>query len=291
MVIWIQESAMNKQIWKRLRRDKNLLIGLLLVGLILIGAGISLASDFFEFGLPYPPNTMGRERMQAPTAAHWFGTDQFGRDTFSRIVKGSWNSIQVGVIAVTIGLLVGVLVGMVAGFFGGWIDEVLMRISDVAYGFPAILMAILITAMLRPGIQNSMIAIGISTVPVFARLTRGSFLTLKERDFVTSARALGRGQWGIILKHILPNSLSPILIQASSSFAIAILAEAALSYLGLGTQPPNASWGLMLKDAQSLINRTIWPAVFPGIAIAVAVLGFNLLGDGLRDVLDPRTSR
>ncbi len=282
---------MRQRIWKRLKHDKNLLIGGLLVGLIIISAGISIASDFWEFGLPYPPNTMGRDRMQAPTVEHWFGTDQFGRDTFSRIVKGSWNSIQVGVISVAIGLLFGVMVGMIAGYFGGWIDEVLMRISDVVYGFPAILMAILITSILKPGIQNSMIAIGIATVPVFSRLTRASFLALKERDFVTSARALGRSQTGIILKHILPNSLSPILIQASTSFAIAILAEAALSYLGLGTQPPNASWGLMLKEAQSLINRTIWPAIFPGIAIAIAVMGFNLLGDGLRDVLDPRTSR
>jgi len=282
---------MKERIWKRLKRDKNLLIGGLLVALILFSAGISLASDVWKFGLPHQPNTMGRDRMIAPNETFWFGTDQFGRDTFSRIVKGSWNSIQVGVISVVIGLVLGVIIGMIAGYFGGWIDEVLMRISDVVYGFPAILMAILITSILRPGIQNSMIAIGIATVPVFARLTRASFLALKERDFVTSARALGRSQTGIILKHILPNSLSPILIQASTSFAIAILAEAALSYLGLGTQPPNASWGLMLKEAQNLINRTIWPAIFPGLAIAVAVMGFNLLGDGLRDVLDPRTSR
>lgn len=282
---------MKQHLWKRLKRDKNLLIGGLLVGLIFISAGISLASDVWEFGLPHQPNTMGRDRMVAPNESYWFGTDQFGRDTFSRIVKGSWNSIQVGVISVAIGLLLGVIIGMIAGYFGGWIDEVLMRISDVVYGFPAILMAILITSILRPGIQNSMIAIGIATIPVFARLTRGSFLALKERDFVTSARALGRSQFGLIMRHILPNSLSPILIQASTSFAIAILAEAALSYLGLGTQPPNASWGLMLKEAQNLINRTIWPAIFPGLAIAVAVMGFNLLGDGLRDVLDPRTSR
>jgi len=271
--------------WRRITRDKNLLIGLALVTLVV---GAALMSFVYT---PYDPVKMGRERMAPPTAAHPFGTDQFGRDTLSRVIAGSVNSLLVGIISVSIGLSLGVLVGMIAGYFGGWTDEVLMRVADVVYGFPAVLMAILITAILRPGIQNSMIAIGIANVPVFARLTRGSFLALKERDFVTAARSLGKGQWGLIWQHMLPNSLSPILIQASSSFAVAILAEAALSYLGLGTQPPEPSWGTMLRDAQTLINRTVWPAIFPGVAIAVAVLGFNLLGDGLRDVLDPRTAR
>ncbi|MFQ5796394.1 MAG: ABC transporter permease [Candidatus Bipolaricaulia bacterium] len=274
-----------RHIWRRLLRDKNLLIGLSLVGLVIFMVVLSF------FYTPYDPIKMGRERMQGPSAAHWFGTDQFGRDILSRVITGSVNSILVGVIAVSIGLFFGILVGITAGYFGGWLDEILMRISDVIYGFPAILMAILITAILSPGIQNSMIAIGIANIPVFARLTRGSFLALKARDFVTAARALGRRRWGIIWKHIFPNSISPLLIQASSSFAVAILAEAALSYLGLGTQPPSPSWGSMLREAQILINRTIWPAIFPGLAIAVAVLGFNLLGDGLRDVLDPRISR
>lgn len=275
---------MQKNLWKRCGRDKNLLIGLFLVLLV---CGTAALSFFYT---PYPPTQMGRDRMQAPSDKHFFGTDQFGRDTFSRVIAGSVNSILVGVISVGIGLLFGVLVGVLAGSFGGWIDEILMRIADVVYGFPAILMAILITAILGPGIQNSMMAIGIANVPVFARLTRGSFLALKERDFVTAARALGRGQWGVVWKHLFPNSISPLMIQASNSFAVAILAEAALSYLGLGTQPPDPSWGSMLFEAQSLINRTVWPAIFPGAAIAVAVLGFNLLGDGLRDVLDPKTS-
>lgn len=276
---------MRSNLWRRLGRDKNLLIGLFLVLLVFATAAVSFLKT------PYPPTQMGRDRMQAPSAEHVFGTDQFGRDTFSRVIVGSVNSILVGVISVGVGLIFGVLVGVLAGSFGGWVDEILMRIADVVYGFPAILMAILITAILSPGIQNSMLAIGIANIPVFARLTRGSFLALKERDFVTAARALGRGQWGVIWKHLFPNSISPLLIQASSSFAVAILAEAALSYLGLGTQPPDPSWGSMLREAQTLINRTIWPAIFPGAAIAVAVLGFNLLGDGLRDVLDPRTSR
>ena len=276
---------MRSNLWRRLGRDKNLLIGLFLVLLVFATAAVSFLKT------PYPPTQMGRDRMQAPSAEHVFGTDQFGRDTFSRVIVGSVNSILVGVISVGVGLIFGVLVGVLAGSFGGWVDEILMRIADVVYGFPAILMAILITAILSPGIQNSMLAIGIANIPVFARLTRGSFLALKERDFVTAARALGRGQWGVIWKHLFPNSISPLLIQASSSFAVAILAEAALSYLGMGTQPPDPSWGSMLREAQTLINRTIWPAIFPGAAIAVAVLGFNLLGDGLRDVLDPRTSR
>jgi len=230
-------------LWRRLGRDKNLLIGLFLVLLVFATAAVSFLKT------PYPPTQMGRDRMQAPSAEHVFGTDQFGRDTFSRVIVGSVNSILVGVISVGVGLIFGVLVGVLAGSFGGWVDEILMRIADVVYGFPAILMAILITAILSPGIQNSMLAIGIANIPVFARLTRGSFLALKERDFVTAARALGRGQWGVIWKHLFPNSISPLLIQASSSFAVAILAEAALSYLGLGTQPPDPSWGSMLREA------------------------------------------
>jgi len=263
-------------------KNANLVVGTVLVVGVLLSALLSLAYT------PYNPTKMGRDRLQPPSQAHPFGTDQFGRDTFSRVLKGSTNSLLVGTIAVGIGLVCGVLVGALSGYFGGWLDEVLMRVADVIYGFPAILMAILITSILGHGIQNSMIAIGLSNVPVFARLTRGSFLSLKQRGFVSAARALGRSPWGIVGRHILPNSLSPLLIQASSSFAIAILAEAALSYLGLGTQPPQPSWGSMLLEAQALLNRTLWPALFPGLAIAVAVLGFNVLGDGLRDALDPR---
>ncbi|MBI4587404.1 MAG: ABC transporter permease [Candidatus Rokubacteria bacterium] len=227
-------------------------------------------------------------RLQGPSAANWLGTDQFGRDLLSRIMTGAVTSIAVGVIAVGIGMGIGVLLGMVSGYFGGWLDEGFMRLIDAVQGFPAILSALLITAVFKPGIVISMVAIGIAFMPVFARLSRGSFLELRAREFVLAARALGAGDGAVIFRHILPNTLSPLIVQATISFPVAILAEAALSYLGLGTQPPYPSWGLMLKDAQNFLSMNPWYAIFPGGAIAVTVLGLNLLGDGLRDLLDPR---
>jgi len=227
-------------------------------------------------------------RLQGPSGTHWLGTDQYGRDLLSRIMSGAVTSIAVGVIAVGIGMGVGVLLGMLSGYFGGWPDEGFMRLMDAVQGFPAILSALLITAVTSPGITISMVAIGVAFTPIFARLARGRFLELKEREFVLAARALGIGDGTIILRHILPNTVSPLIVQATISFPVAILAEAGLSYLGLGTQPPNPSWGLMLKEAQSFLALNPWFAVFPGGAIAVTVLGLNLLGDGLRDLLDPR---
>ncbi|MFZ1057675.1 MAG: ABC transporter permease [Candidatus Rokuibacteriota bacterium] len=227
-------------------------------------------------------------RLQGPSAAHWLGTDQFGRDLLSRIMTGAVTSISVGVIAVGIGMGIGVLLGMLSGYFGGWLDEGFMRLIDAVQGFPAILSALLFSAVFKPGIGISMVAIGIAFIPVFARLARGSFLELRDREFVLAARALGAGDAALILRHIFPNTLSPLIVQATISFPVAILAEAALSYLGLGTQPPHPSWGLMLKDAQNFLSLNPWYAVFPGGAIALTVLGLNLLGDGLRDLLDPR---
>lgn len=244
------------------------------------------------FYTPHNPNKMHiRDRLKPPTISHVLGTDQYGRDILSRIMKGSVNSIFVGIISVGIGLLFGLFFGAFSAYSGGWKDEIVMRIMDVLYGFPPVLMAILITSILGPGIRNSIIAIGIFNVPVFARLTRGSFLSMKERDFVQAARALGDRESTIIVKHIFPNIISPIVVQSATQFAIAILAEAALSYLGLGTQPPNASWGRMLKEAQTYMRLSPWPAIFPGLAIGIAVMGINMLGDGLRDILDPKLAR
>jgi len=189
---------------------------------------------------------------------------------------------------VGIGMGIGVLLGMLSGYFGGWLDEAFMRLIDAVQGFPAILSALLFSAVFKPGIAISMVAIGIAFIPVFARLARGSFLELRDREFVLAARALGAGDAALILRHIFPNTLSPLIVQATISFPVAILAEAALSYLGLGTQPPHPSWGLMLKDAQNFLGLSPWYAIFPGGAIALTVLGLNLLGDGLRDLLDPR---
>jgi len=229
-------------------------------------------------------------RLQGPTGGHPFGTDHFGRDVLSRVMTGAVTSIAVGVIAVGIGAGVGLLLGVLSGYLGGWIDEVLMRLVDAVQGFPAILSALLFTAVFSPGMLVSMVAIGIAFVPSFARLTRGSFLELREREFVVAARALGGGDARLVLRHILPNSLPPLIVQATTSFPVAILAEAALAYLGLGTQPPYPSWGLMLKEAQNFLSLNPWFAVFPGGAIALTVLGLNLLGDGLRDLLDPKTA-
>jgi peptide/nickel transport system permease protein len=229
-------------------------------------------------------------RLQGPSEAHPLGTDQFGRDLLSRIMTGAVTSILVGVIAVGIGMGIGVGLGMLSGYFGGWLDEGFMRLMDAIQGFPAILSALLMAAVFRPSLAISMVAIGVAFLPVFARLTRASFLEFRDREFVLAARALGAGDVALIARHILPNTLPPLIVQATISFPVAILAEAALSYLGLGTQPPHPSWGLMLKESQAFLGMNPWYAVFPGSAIAVTVLGLNLLGDGLRDLLDPKLS-
>ena len=227
-------------------------------------------------------------RLQGPTGQHLFGTDHFGRDLLSRVMTGAVTSILVGVIAVGIGMTIGVFLGVISGYFGGWLDEGFMRLMDAVQGFPAILSALLISAVFRPSVTISMVAIGVAFLPVFARLTRAAFLELRDRDFVSAARALGAGDATIIGRHIMPNTLSPLIVQATISFPVAILAEAALAYLGLGTQPPHPSWGLMLRESQAFLATNPWFAVFPGGAIALTVLGLNLLGDGLRDILDPK---
>lgn len=267
-------------------RNINFTAGFLVTLIILLTALLS-----FVF-TPFNPNRMNlSERFQAPNTYHWLGTDQYGRDILSRVMKGAVNSIIVGLVAVSIGMGFGILLGSMAAFYRRWMDEVIMRISDVLYGFPAVLSAILITSILGPGAINSMIAIGIFNIPIFARLTRATSLSIWERDYVTSARAIGRSDAGIIWKHIFPNILSPLIVHGTVQFAIAILAEAGLSYLGLGTQPPHASCGRMLNEAQTFMGTSPYLAIFPGCAIAMAVLGFNLLGDGLRDMLDPKLSR
>ena len=238
---------------------------------------------------PYEPNAMNaRHRLEAPSISHPLGTDQYGRDTLSRVMVGAVNSIVVGLVTVAIGLSLGVLLGLVSAYYGRWADEAIMRFSDLLFGFPAVLTAILITSILGPSAINAMLAIAIFYIPVFARLTRAVSMTLWEREFVAAARASGVSEWAITIRHILPNILSPLIIQGTIQFAVAILAEAGLSYLGLGAQPPHASWGRMLNEAQTFMDISPWMAIFPGVAIALAVLGFNLLGDGLRDTLDPR---
>jgi peptide/nickel transport system permease protein len=265
------------------RRNPSFVIGAVIVGLLILTACVSL------FYTPYDSIKMSiKDRLQEPSMAHLLGTDQYGRDILSRIMEGTQNSFLVGVVAVGIGMVFGVFFGLWAAFSPGWIDEAVMRAMDVIYAFPAILNAILFVAILGPGIVNAMIAIGIHSVPIFARLTRGSVLRAREEEYVLAAYSIGRRRWTIAWRHILPNILPSLIVQGTIQFAVAILAEAALSYLGLGTQIPYPSWGRMLREAQTFMGLAPWLAIFPGLAIAFSVLGFNLLGDGMRDLLDPR---
>lgn len=268
---------------RRSLRHVTFVIGAVVTLLLILTAVVSLVWT------PDDPLRMSiAQRLQGPSHVHPFGTDQYGRDVLSRLMGGAVTSIAVGVIAVGIGMAVGMIIGMLSGYVGGWPDEALMRLIDAVQGFPAILSALLFTAVFSPGIGISMVAIGIAFVPAFARLTRGGFLELRAREFVVAAQALGAPDRRLVLRHILPNTLPPLIIQATTSFPVAILAEAGLAYLGLGTQPPYPSWGLMLKDAQNFLSLSPTFALFPGGAIALTVLGLNLLGDGLRDLLDPK---
>jgi peptide/nickel transport system permease protein len=271
---------------KRFFGNLNFTVGFILSIVVVMIAAVSLVWT------PYDGNKMSpKERLQGPSLHHPLGTDQYGRDTLSRVMVGAVNSIIVGLVTVAIGLSSGVMLGLVAAYFGKFVDESIMRFSDFLFGFPAVLTAILITSILGPSMINAMMAIGIFYIPVFARLTRAVAMTIWEREYIAAARASGISEWSIAWRHVLPNILSPLLIQGTIQFAVAILAEAGLSYLGLGTQPPTASWGRMLNEAQTFMSMSPWMAIFPGIAIAWAVLGFNLLGDGLRDTLDPKMVR
>ena len=265
---------------------RSFLAGALLTSLLLATALLSLVWT------PYSPYEMDLPgRLQAPNARHWLGTDPFGRDVASLLLMGARASIMVGVVAVGIGLLAGTALGLLAAARRGWVEEAIMRLADFGFAFPAILSAIMLTAVFGPGMVNAIIAIGIYNIPTFARITRASANTIWSREYVLASRACGKGTFSITLEHVLPNIMSVLIVQATIRFATAILAEAALSYLGLGTQPPQPSWGRMLSEAQTLLFQAPLLAVFPGVAIAVAVLGLNLLGDGLRDLLDPRLAR
>lgn len=263
----------------------------IIAGGAIVAAVVAMAALSFIW-VPYDPTAMDiLHRLEGPSAAHWLGTDQFGRDVAAMILVGARISLAVGFVAVGIGAIGGVVLGLIAAAARGLLDEAVMRLSDFTFAFPAVLSAIMITAVWGPGAVNAIIAIGIFNVPVFARLARGAALQVMARDFVRAARAVGMGLPRIMWRHVLPNIAGLLAVQASVQFALAILAEAGLAYLGLGTQPPQPSWGRMLYEAQSFLHRAPLNAVFPGFAIALAVLGFNLLGDGLRDVIDPRTRR
>jgi len=240
---------------------------------------------------PYDPNAIDFDnRFSPPTLAHPFGTDDFGRDTISRVLYGARISLMVGVIAVSIAGTLGASLGLIAGYYTSrrWVDEAIMRAMDILFAFPAILLAIAILAALGKGIANAMIAIGLVYTPIFARIARGAVLSVRSEEYVMAAQALGTRNSAILLRHILPNSLAPLIVETSLSLAFAILAEAALSFFGLGTQPPDPSWGRMLSEGRAYFQQSIWMALFPGLAIMFSVMGFNFLGDGLRDALDPK---
>jgi peptide/nickel transport system permease protein len=260
--------------------------GALLVAALLAAALLSLLWS------PYPPAEIDIEqRLAAPSPAHWLGTDSLGRDIASQLLVGAQNSIMVGVVAVGIGLVFGVAIGCLAAARGGWVDEIAMRACDFTFAFPALLTAIMLTAIYGPGLAMSILAIGLFNIPVFARVARASAKAIWSRDYVLAARAAGKGAWRITTDHVLPNIANVLIVQATIQFALAILAEAALSYLGLGTLPPRPSWGRMLAEAQQMMASAPWLAVWPGAAIMLSVLGLNLLGDGLRDLLDPKLAR
>jgi peptide/nickel transport system permease protein len=276
----------SSKFWSRALRHPSFLLGGVLVILFILSAALS------AFWTPWPVADIDiPHKLSGPSPLHWLGTDSLGHDIVSQLLVGSQNSLLVGVIVVGIGLTIGGGLGLLAAAHRGWIEEAVMRFADFTFAFPALLSAILLTAIYGPGLFISIVAIGIFNIPVFARIARGAALAVWSRDYILAARVAGKGSWRITWDHVLPNILSALIVQATVQFALAILAEAALSYLGLGTQPPHASWGRMLNEAQAQLFRAPSLALYPGLAIIVCVLGLNLLGDGLRDLFDPKLTR
>jgi len=253
---------------------------------------IILIAVFAPLITTYTPTEMNLlDRNSPPSARFYFGTDRFGRDQFSRIIYGARVSLQVGLISVGIGVVTGLILGLIAGFYGGLFDTLIMRFMDLLLSFPSILLALVVITVLGPDLKNTMIAIGITYIPVFTRIVRGSVLSIKENEFVQAGQALGASDLRLISRHITPNIMAPVIVQASLALAGAILTEASLSFLGLGIQPPAPSWGSMLSESRRYMELAPWTIIFPALAIMITVISFNLLGDGLRDVLDPKVNK
>jgi peptide/nickel transport system permease protein len=273
-----------RRTWRRLRRRR------VATGALCVIVLISLAAVFAPLVAPYDPIAQSWTAVrQPPSAAYWFGTDELGRDIFSRIVYGARASMLAGILSVSIAIAIGVPVGIAAGYLGGWVDVVISRITDAALAIPFLILAIALAAFLGPSLTNSMIAIGITATPVMVRLTRGQVLAMRAQDYVEAARSVGNSHWRVAFRHILPNIVPALMVQATLMLAMAITSEASLSFLGLGQQPPAPSWGAMLNTAQRSLSNAPWIAVWPGMTIFITVLCFNLFGDGLRDALDPRS--
>jgi peptide/nickel transport system permease protein len=279
----VREAGPWRRAWRRLRRRHGALVGLAVVVLFIVLA------LFAPWIAPQDPVAASWAAIRkAPSAQYWLGTDEIGRDVLSRVIWGTRASLLAGVVSVSISLLIGVPLGMAAGFLGGAVDAVISRITDAFLACPFLILAIALAAFLGPSLTNAMIAIGVSAAPIFVRLARGQVLSVKVEDYVEAARAVGNSPLRIALRHILPNITAPLIVQATLAIAAAVIAEASLSFLGLGQQPPAPSWGSMLNTAKNYIDNSPWMAISPGVAIFVLVLSFNLLGDGLRDALDPR---
>ncbi len=273
---------MNRALRKLLRRRGALFGAAIIAGFI----ALALLAAFIA---PQDPiaTSWGAIR-KPPSAEHWFGTDEIGRDVLSRVIWGTRASLLAGVVAVSISLLLGVPLGLAAGFIGGWVDALISRLTDAFLACPFLILAIALAAFLGPSLSNAMIAIGVSATPIFVRLTRAQVLNVKVEDYIEAARAVGNPPWRIALRHVLPNIVAPLIVQATLAIAGAVIAEASLSFLGLGQQPPAPSWGSMLNTAKNYVDSAPWMAIWPGLSIFLLVLAFNLLGDGLRDALDPR---
>ncbi len=273
-----------RRAWRRLKQRKGAMAGLAVIVIVVLAALLA------PWIAPYDPIQQSWSAVRkAPSAAHWFGTDEVGRDVLARILYGARASLLAGVMSVGIAIGIGVPVGLAAGYMGGVVDAVISRLTDAMLACPFLILAIALAAFLGPSLSNAMIAIGVTATPIFVRLTRGQVLATKSEDYVEAARAVGNPHWRNAVRHILPNVMPQLLVQATLTVATAIIAEASLSFLGLGQQPPAPSWGSMLNTAQRFLANAPWMAIFPGLAIFVTVLSFNLLGDGFRDALDPRS--
>jgi peptide/nickel transport system permease protein len=277
------EQRSPSRAWRKLKANRGALVGLCIITFFTLLAVLAPLLP-----IPDPNATSWSAIRKAPSALHWLGTDDIGRDILSRMIWGAQASLMAGVISVAIAVAVGVPFGLISGYFGGWTDQVISRVTEAFLAMPFLITAIALAAFLGPSLMNAMIAIGLSAMPVFIRLTRGQVLSVKTEDYVEGARSIGLRHSSIILRYILPNVFAPILVQATLTIATAIIAEASLSFLGLGQQPPAPSWGSMLNVAKNYLSQAPWMALWPGIAIFLVVIGFNLLGDGLRDALDPR---
>jgi len=285
-VVGVMSKSRIHEIWQQSWQHRSFVIGIILSFIMLLTGVVSL------FWTPYSVELLDiPHKLQGASTAHWLGTDHFGRDVFSMLMVGAWNSMLVSVFAISFGAGIGVPLGALAAAKRGWVEETVMRFNDFTFAFPALLTAVMLSAVYGPGTINSVLAIGIFNIPVFARITRGSALSIYKREFILAARTAGKGEIRIAMEHILPNIVSVLIVQGTIQFALGILAEAGLSYLGLGTQPPMPSWGKMLSESQTMMFFAPQLAILPGLAIVLTVLGLNLLGDGLRDVPDPRLRR